>query len=203
MEEISSKQDVVSLDLDTPIWGRFYMVAPLVVIGTKENKGYDLAPKHMAMPMGWNHYFGFVCTPRHATYHNAKHYGAFTVSFPLADQVVLTSLAASPRCDKPGSKPILQQLPTISAEVIDGVFLKDSYLFLECNLERVVDGFGVNSLIVGEIAAAHVSKNALRESESDDQQLIYRTPLLAFLPPDRFSTISESLAYPYPANFEK
>lgn len=179
------------------------MVAPLVVIGTKESEGYDLAPKHMAMPMGWNHYFGFVCTPRHATYHNAKHYGTFTVSFPFADQVLLTSLAASPRCDKAGSKPVLKNLSTLPAEIIDGVFLKDSYLFLECNLDRVVDGFGVNSLIVGEIVAAHIDKRSIRESGLDDQQLIYKSPLLTFLQPDRFATISETLAYPYPANFEK
>ncbi len=195
---------VVTLDLEAaPLWERFYMVAPLVVIGTKEDDHYDLAPKHMAMPVGWQHYFGFVCTPRHSTYHNAKHYGAFTVSFPRPNQVLLTSLAASSRCDKAGNKPILNDLPTIAADTVDGVFLKDSYLFLECNVERIVDGFGQNSLIIGEVVAAHADERAVRSSDKDPQQMIYKNPLLAYLPPDRFATIENSLAFPFPAKFEK
>ena len=204
MSEQGIDQGVVSIDLDSSsLWERFYMVAPLVVIGTKEGDHYDLAPKHMAMPLGWQHYFAFVCTPRHATYHNAKHYGAFTVSFPRPDQVLTTSLSASQRCDKPGNKPIMENLETIDADTVDGIFLKDSYLFLECNLERIVDGFGVNSLIVGEVVAAHVHQDALRESGRDHQKMIYQAPMLAYLPPDRFATIHNSLAFPFPAKFEK
>ncbi len=197
------KKNFVELDVNKPIWDRFYMVAPLVVIGTKETDGYDLAPKHMAMPLGWNNYFGFVCTPRHKTYHNAKEYGAFTVSFPNPDQVVLASLAASPRKDKPGHKPILDNLETLPAEVIDGVFLNNSYLNLECNLDRIIDGFGVNSLIIGEVVASYVHKDALIKSDADDQQLLYQAPLLAYLPPGRFATIRETMAFPFPADFEK
>lgn len=197
------QDQMISLDLKSSIWERFYTVAPLIVVGTKEGDGYDLAPKHMAMPIGWDHYFGFVCTPRHSTYHNAKHYGAFTVSFPQPDQVLMASLAASPRCGRPGYKPALLSLETIGADTVDGVFLKNSYLFLECNMDRIIDGFGNNSLIIGEIVAAHVHPKAIRASASDDQQLIYEMPLLAFLPPDRFATINESLAFPFPSKFDK
>jgi hypothetical protein len=64
---------VVSLDVTAPIWERCFTVAPLVLVGTREKDGsYDLAPKHMATPMGWQNYFGFVCTPRHRTYHNVR-----------------------------------------------------------------------------------------------------------------------------------
>jgi len=71
---------VVSLDVTAPIWERFFTVAPLVVVGTREEDGsYDLAPKHMATPMGWQNYIGFVCTPRHRTYHNVRRERAFTV----------------------------------------------------------------------------------------------------------------------------
>ena len=66
-------RDVVTLDTAFPIWERFFTVAPLVLIGTREVDGtYDLAPKHMVTPLGWGNYFGFVCTPRHATYANAS-----------------------------------------------------------------------------------------------------------------------------------
>lgn len=204
MQEQGIDDGVITLDLETPSWwDRFYMVAPLVVIGTKEGEGYDLAPKHMAMPLGWHQYFAFVCTPRHATYHNAKHYGAFTVSFPRPDQITVTSLAASQRCDTPGHKPIVDDLKTIKADIVDGVFLKNSYLFLECNLERIIDGFGTNSLVVGEVVAVHVHHTALRESGKDHQKMIYDAPMLAYLPPDRFASIDNSLKFPFPAKFEK
>lgn len=193
----------VALDTDLPIWDRFYTVAPLVVIGTKEADHYDLAPKHMVTPLGWQNYFGFVCTPRHATYHNARHYGAFTVTFPRPSQVVLASLSASPRCEPSGRKPVLAELPTFPAEVVDGVFLEDGYLFLECEVERVVDGFGANSLLVGKIVAAQALTEALRLADRDDADVICEVPLLAYLAPGRYAEIATSFAFPFPADFQR
>ena len=84
--------ELVSLELDLPIWSRFFSVAPLIVVGTKEaDDNYDLAPKNMAMPLGWSNYLGFVCTPSHRTYQNIRREQAFTVSFPRPEQVILTS----------------------------------------------------------------------------------------------------------------
>jgi len=131
---------LVSLDLDQPIWERFFTVAPLVMVGTRERDGtYDLAPKHMAMPLGWGNYFGFICTPRHHTYSNIRRTREFTVSFPRPSQVLTVSLTATPRCDH-DRKPALNALPTIPAQLVDGVFLQDAYLNLECQLIRIVDG---------------------------------------------------------------
>ena len=100
---------LVEIDTAQPIWDRFFMVAPLVLIGTMEPDGsLDLAPKHMVTPMGWQNYFGFVCSPRHSTCSNIRHNGEFTVSFPKPSQVIFSSLAASPRQatgDKPGTAP--------------------------------------------------------------------------------------------------
>lgn len=59
--------------------------------------GYDMAPKHMARGLGRGNYFGFVCTPRHATYHNAKREGAFTVTYPRPTQVLQASFSATSR----------------------------------------------------------------------------------------------------------
>ena len=66
-----------SHDIQQPIWDRFFSVSPLIIVGSKESKeteGYDLAPKHMATSLGWDNYFGFVCTPRHKTYQNIQKY---------------------------------------------------------------------------------------------------------------------------------
>ena len=74
-------EHVRSLPLDEPVWERFFTVFPLVLVGTREEDGgHDLAPKHLAMPLSWGNWFGFVCTPRHRTYQNAVRTGAFTVS---------------------------------------------------------------------------------------------------------------------------
>ena len=156
----------------------------------------------MAFPMGWDNYFGFVCTPRHRTYHNAKREGGFTVSYPNPDQVVLASLSASPRCDD-DTKPIIDLLPTFPARMIEGVLLEDAYLYYECEFDRIVDGFGVNSLITGRIVAAYVRERALRSSDRDDNEVVRDAPLLAYLQPGRFAAIRESQSFPFPEHFER
>jgi len=194
---------LVQLDLEYSLWDRFFLVAPLVVIGSKEATGnYDLAPKHMAIPLGWKNYFGFVCTPSHGTYQNIVREKVFTVTFPKPEQIVLASLSATPRCDD-HSKPSNQILPTQKAQVIDGVFLEDGYCFLECRLDRIIDNFGENSLIVGEVIAAYVDKEAIRQSDRDDQDLLQQCPLLVYLSPGRYSIINSSFSFPFPQGFRK
>ncbi len=193
---------LVSLDVKETLWTRFFMVAPLVVVGTKEDERFNLAPKHMATPLGWDNYFGFVCTPRHSTYRNIRDSGFFTVSFPKPSQVVLASITAEPRCGDELEKPNLRELPTFPAKRIDGVFLEDAYLFFECKMERIIDGFGKHSLIVGFIEAAHVDEDYLRTSEIDDGDQMNSAPLLTFLSPSRYASIENSNAFPFPAGFK-
>ncbi len=196
-------QNLVELDLDRPIWDRFFWVSPLAVIGTLEQDGApNFAPKHMVMPMGWDNYFGFVCTPRHSTYQNVIRDGSFTVSMPRPDQVVLASLCASPRFEE-SAKPELELLQTRPATTVKGSFIAQSYLFLECELDRMVDDFGDNSLVVGQIVAAAVAPDSLRTLERDGQDLIRGAPLLAYLPPKRFARIERTYSFPFPAGFER
>lgn len=201
--DTTDSPDLVDLDTTQPIWDQFFWVAPLVVVGTKEDERFNLAPKHMAFPLGWDNYFAFVCTPRHETYHSVLKTGEFTVSYPRPTQVVLASLTAEPREDLDEPKPMLSVMSTFPASEVDGVFLEDGYLFLECRLDKVLDGFSLNSLIVGRIVAAHVHPDALRSADGDDQDLIYRSPLLAYLNPGRYATVKESYAFPFPADFRR
>ncbi len=192
-----------TLDIEHSVWERFFMVAPLVLVGTREADGaFDLAPKHMAMPMSWQNYYGFVCAPHHRTYQNLRREGAFTVSFPQPNQIVSTSLAADARAED-GSKPALQALPTFAAAAVDGVLVKDAYLYLECELHRIIDDLGDNSLIIGRIVAVHVDRDALRSAERDDQDLIHAAPLLAYLHPGRFASIDKSFSFPFPSGFTR
>lgn len=201
----TSRQPVrlVELDVSQPIWERFFWVAPLVLVGTRDaDGGHDLAPKHMATPLGWENYFGFVCTPRHRTYRNIERERAFTVTYPRPSQLVLTSLAASPRCGE-GGKPALSALPVFPANRVDGVLVEGGYLFLECELDRIVGGLGENALIIGRVEAARLDSRAQRLADRDDQQLVHDAPLLAYLHPGRFAEIASSNSFPFPAGMKK
>ena len=194
---------LVSLEVDRPIWQRFFCVAPLVVIGSQEEDGSaDLAPKHMVTPLGWENYFGFVCAPTHSTYRNIRREESFTVSYLRPDQVVLASLSAAPRCED-GSKSMLQAVPTLPSRLSDGVFMRDSYLLLECDLDRVVAGFGPKSLIAGRVTAAYAHRDALRGDDRDDQDVLSACPLLAYLHPNRFAEVAASQSFPLPAGFRR
>jgi flavin reductase (DIM6/NTAB) family NADH-FMN oxidoreductase RutF len=203
MANPNAGQGLIELDIEQPIWDRFFWVAPLVLVGTVEADGkHDLAPKHMAAPMGWDNFFGFVCTPRHHTYGNIRRDGVFTVSYPRPDQLVLTSLAASPRFED-DDKPALSALPVSPAREVKGVLVEGAALHLECELDRIVDGFGINSLIVGRIVAARIAEDALRDEDVDDQAVIQRSPLLAYLHPGRFASVGHSRSFPFPAGMRK
>ena len=199
----STKENLIALDMRTSIWNQFFTIAPLIVVGSKEGDVYDLAPKHMATPLGLDNFFGFVCTPRHATYHNIKKEGFFTVSFPKPDEVVFASLAASPRYTGDGKqKNIITNLPTFPATKGDAPFLEQAYLFFECEHFKTVDGFGQHSLICGKIIAAYVDEAYLRVSEQDEQEMVFNAPLLAYLAHGRFAKVQQTLAFPFPKNFK-
>lgn len=193
----------VELDVRSPIWERVYMVAPLVLVGTREPDGrHDLAPKHMALPLGWQNYFGFVCAPRHSTWSNARREHAFTVSWPRPAQLVQTSLAATPRCDD-GSKPASALLPTRPASRVPGVLVEGATLALECELERVIEGFGENGLVIGKVVAAWADPAALRDSDRVPEDVLAAAPVLAYLHPDRFVEIRSAHSFPFPEDMRK
>lgn len=197
------EKNLVSIDTSAPIWDHFFTVAPLIVIGTNENGEYNMAPKHMATPLGHDNYFGFVCTPQHSTYHNIDNTGYFTISYPKPEHIVLASLAASPRCEEADNKKLdLKGIPSFKAPNLDALFLDGSYLCMECEHMQTIDGFGHHSLITGKIISAFVDQSYLRLSDQDEQELIYRSPLLSYLAYGRFSEIKQSWAFPFPKNFK-
>lgn len=194
----------ISLDTSQPVWKRIFMVAPLVVIGTREGNGYDMAPKHMITPMGFDNYFGFVCTPTHGTYQNIVQYGEFTVSFPKPDQTLITSLSASPRqTGISKADQIIESLPTCKATEVDALFMEQSYLMFECRHFKTIDGFGRNSLITGSILHAFADPDYLRVSEQDEQQMLYEHPLLAYVAEGRFARVAETYHFPFPKGFKR
>jgi flavin reductase (DIM6/NTAB) family NADH-FMN oxidoreductase RutF len=156
----------------------------------------------MAMPLGWENFYGFVCSPDHTTYHNIRRSEAFTVSYPRPSEVLFASLAAAPRCED-RSKPSLLVLPTFPARKVDGVLVKDCSVFLECTLHSIVDGFGRNSLIIGNVVAALADEDVVRAEERDEADQIFQNPLLAYLNPGRMAEIRQSVAFPFPKGFSR
>jgi flavin reductase (DIM6/NTAB) family NADH-FMN oxidoreductase RutF len=184
------------------LWERVFTVAPLVIIGSKDPDGaYDLAPKHMALPLGWRGSYGFVCTPRHRTYTNIERNGVFTVSFPRSFQIVQAALAASSR-EQDGTKPALAALPTFLAREVDGVLVHGCYAFLECELDRFVE-LDEGSLVIGRIVAASAVEEAIRDPDRDDAELLRHLRPLAFLSPSRFTAIDDSHSFPFPSSFSR
>lgn len=184
------------------LWEQVFTVAPLVLVGTLEPDGsHDFAPKHQAMPLGWADHYGFVCTERHATHANVVRTGEFTVSFPRPDQVVAVGQAAAHRPD--GDKPTLVVLPTRPASVVSPPLVDGAALWLECRLDRIVEGFGEHDLIVGEIVAATAPRWAVRDPEVDDADLVAEHPQLVHLNPSRFASVSVTYSFPFPAEFTR
>lgn len=198
----AAEAQLVELSTSTPIWDRVFTVAPLVLIGTREDETYDVAPKHLAMPLSWDDHFGFVCTPRHATYRNLLAHPEFTVSFPRADRILHATLAAGERLDD-GSKPNLAAVPTFPAKVVDGVLVEGCALYLECELDRIVDDLGDNSLVVGRVVGAAAPRDFVRGPNVDDADLLHRLKPVVYLAPGRFGIVRETYSFPLPIGFSR
>lgn len=195
-------QPLMELPVGPDLWSRVFTVAPLVVVGTVENGGYDLAPKHMATPLSWEGLYGFVCAPTHATYRNLLTHPEFTVSFPRPGQVVQASMAAGGRVEG-DAKPSLAAVATIPARLVEPPLVDGCVLYLECGLDRIVDGLGPNSLVVGRVVAASAPRDAVRGPDVDDADLVHHLGLLAYLAPGRFAAVRDSYAFPYASDFKR
>lgn len=187
---------LVSLELEPPIWDRFFTVAPLVVVGTRNADGsYDLYTTHRGYPLGPTNLFAFLGPPDATATANAVRERAFAVSFLSPQQVVEASIAAA-GTDEGGSHPLLAEIPTFPAQRIDARLLTNARVFLECRLERIVEDLGGSMLVVGSIVAAHVDHESRRMSDRDDYDLLRHNPLLAFVAPGRVAAIEQTDAFP-------
>jgi flavin reductase (DIM6/NTAB) family NADH-FMN oxidoreductase RutF len=204
MEAATTREEwqLVELPTDAPVWDSVFIPAPLVLVATKEADRYDVAPKHLATPLGWNNYFGFVCTPRHATFRNVASHPEFTVSFPRANRILHATLAAGERLSD-GSKASLSTVPVFPAKAVDGVLVEGCALYLECRLDRVIDGFGENSLIVGKVVAAAARRGFVRHADVDDGELLNRLNPIVYLAPGRWGIVRETYAFPFPIGFRR
>lgn len=203
LENNSFSDRVVSVSTDESVFDKAFAAYSVVIVGTSEENGEtDLAPKHMVTPLGHSNYFGFVCNPSHHTFQNVQSTGEFTISYPRPNQIVSVSLAAEPR-NEADQKPDLDQLETIDAPTVDAEFVRDSYIYLECELDSISDPFGDDHLIVGNVIDQYVHKDVARSAERDDAEIIDEHPILCYLHPGRYAEIHDSQAFPFPRGFQE
>ena len=199
-----ARGELVELPVGPGLWDRVFGVASLVLVGTRESDRWDFAPKHMAMPLGWE---GFYCFVVHAT----------ACDLPQCRRRIHSSRSASRGLSRSSSRASLREVGSRRVEkpslavptdehqraIVDGAIVDGCPFYLECELERVVDGFGLNSLVVGRVVAASAAREALRGADVDDADLVHRLGLLAYLAPGRFAVVRESLSFPLPADFRR
>ena len=193
-------ENLVTFRDDCPIWERVFTVNPLVLIGTQERDGgYNLAPKHMAFPMGWENYFGFVCTPRHVDLPQRQTGGSLHGQLPPT-----YAGGAGEPCRLPARgrrrQARLDALPTFPASEVDGVFIRDALPVPGVRSRQDRRRFR------GEQPRSRAASwrrtsigTTFASSERDDQDLIHDSPLLAYLSPGRYASIGENNSFPFPA----
>jgi flavin reductase (DIM6/NTAB) family NADH-FMN oxidoreductase RutF len=194
---------MVSISSDESAFEKCFAAYSVVLVGTRNEDGDDnLAPKHMATPLGWSNYFGFVCTESHQTFANIEQTEQFTISYPRPNQILSVSLAAEPR-DEDGEKPDLGELPTAEADAVNAPLVSEAYLQLECQLHSISEPFGDNQMIAGDIVEQRIHRDALRGPDRDDNELINENPVLAYLHPGRYAEVHDSQAFPFPGGFHR
>jgi hypothetical protein len=58
-------------------------------------------------------------------------------------------------------------------------------------------------MVVGKIVAAAAREEAVRGPDLDDTEILRRLSPLAYVNPGRFSAVSETLSFPFPAGFSR
>jgi flavin reductase (DIM6/NTAB) family NADH-FMN oxidoreductase RutF len=158
---------------------------------------YDLAPKHMVTPMGWDNYFGFVCAPRHATYRNVlRTKDSFTVSYlgPEPARAREPDGGASLRrgrktvAPRPADRACRARVRAAPVRSVRAARVPPS---IESSKR-----FGENGLIIGKIVAARVHRSAARAFELEDERLIEESPLLVYVAPGQYARVDESHSFP-------
>ncbi len=58
-------------------------------------------------------------------------------------------------------------------------------------------------LVAGKIKAAYAHRDYIRLSEKDEQEQLYKNPLLAYIAYGRFAKIANTYSFPFPKDFKR
>ena len=142
-------EDLVEISTEAPIWERFFTVAPLVLVATKRAATTTSRRSISPCRSAGRTTSASSAARRTRRHRNLEAHPEFTVSFPRGRPDRQSSLlAAGSRLDD-RSKPTLAPFRSSRPARWTACSSRAAALYLECALERVIDGFGENSLIVG------------------------------------------------------
>ena len=135
-------QRAIPIPVERPIWGRFFTVAPLVIVGTVEGEGYDLAAEAHGDAARLGQLLLLRLQPRAPDPGQRRADGRLHGQLPAPGRDPRRQPRRPPRAPRTSQSPALAAIRTFPAREVHGVLVEDSYLWLECELDRIVDGFG-------------------------------------------------------------
>jgi len=187
----------VRLPLDG--FGRqFFRSANLVLVTTLASSGVpNVAPKTQVMPVGRKGYWAFACCDRHHTYQNVIQQGEFVINFPGPELIEQVSQAA--REFPPGTDEISEAgLTAMGSQEVRVPSIAECRVHLECKRYQVIDGYGEESLIVGEVVAVTVDE----ELVDAGAELLEEYPLLVYVYPGHYTGIEHVKRFRFPRNYK-
>jgi len=187
----------VELPLDS-FGRRFFRPASLVLVTTMSPLGIpNVAPKTQVMPVGRKGYWAFACCDRHHTYQNVAQQGEFVINIPGPELIEQVSRAAAEF--PPGADEISGAgLTAIPSHVVGVPSLAECRVHLECKKERILDGFGEESLIIGEVVAVTVNESLVDAGV----EILEEHPLLVYVYPGHYAGIKGAKRFRFPRNYK-
>lgn len=187
----------IELPLDS-FGRRFFRPTSLVLVTTLSPLGVgNVAPKTQVMPVGRKGYWAFACCDRHHTYQNVARQGEFVINIPGPELIEQVSQAAAEF--PPGTDEISGAgLTAIASRVVGVPSIAECRVHLEFKNYQILDGFGEESLVIGEVVAVTVDEEAVDAGV----EILEGHPLLVYVYPGHYTGIKKAEKFVFPRNYK-
>lgn len=187
----------VGLPLDS--FGRqFFRSASIILVTTLSPSGVpNVAPKTQVMPVGRRGYWAFACCDRHHTYQNVLQQGEFVINIPGPELIEQVSRAAAEF--PPGTDEIKGAgLTGFPSQVVEVPSIAECRVHMEFKKDWIQDGFGEESLIIGEVVGVTVDEDLVDAGV----EILGEYPLLVYVYPGHYAAIEGAEKFVFPKNYK-
>jgi len=188
----------VELKLDEFVGKFFFKPESVALVTTISISGVpNVAPKTQVMPIGRKNYWAFACCGSHHTYQNVVQQGEFVINIPGPELIDHISRSSA---DFPlGTDEIKAAgLTALSSKIVVPPSIAECRVHIECRRYQVLDGFGNDSLIIGQVIACFGDSGFV----STDPAILREYPLLAYIHPNHYATIDRVERFSFPRNYK-
>jgi flavin reductase (DIM6/NTAB) family NADH-FMN oxidoreductase RutF len=157
----------------------------------------NVAPKTQVMPVGRKGYWAFGCCDRHHTYQNVIQQGEFVINFPgpeLIKQVSQSAKEFPPDADEINGA----GLTAMASQEVKVPSVAECRVHLECKRYQVIDGYGKESLIVGEVVAVTADEDLVDAGA----EILMEYPLLVYVYPGYYASVEQVRQFRFPRNYK-